>query len=940
MQKLIVCAIVFLTIMPSARADSSSSKQPTNGEPGEDVVSKICELSGKVINSDTGEPVPYFHLLHIESNGGLIEHLETDEKGSFHTTAARGSQRYFQLDRSRLGTYIIDRNRQDNFVLFHGIIRTDMKDLIFRVKLWPVKVLAGEVLDRVGGAVSNASVYIHSDVPAVKTDSSGIFRIQVAPTDRDFDLFAISEDMNQAGLVHLKAGATAATINLQPTASYKGQVIDTEGRPVGPFQFIVGLRLNGSDNDCLQQQLQADTDGTFTIDYLYPKINYLFWWFPDEQINRTIGEYGSKTIDLTKHPSNKNIEIVVEQYLNKISGRVHNADGAPVVGAKIMIVTRSIQAQYRRGRAIYSDEQGRFSHQNLTDGEALIYIYAKGYKSREIWTSTNADNLDIALRLPSQTSICEVHVVDDDYIPISNASVNLSFIESGRFLISDTATTNTEGEAEFKFKDFGDNIQAYGTISCDLNGYDLAYNSISDDCDSQVKLVLHHAGENWSGRIVEPQQNPVAGAKLYLISMAQRVKTPQRKTIQGLNQSSFSDPSELTLLTQTDAKGEFVLHRFNKKDFVRITVKAPGFKSQQIDFSPQDNTATVSVPHGFSIVKNFVFELFPGVAIVKGLVVEESSGEPLPNANIVLRAQNKTGRDVITSEDGTFAVEDLEPGEYVPVMKASGGATDKHYVCVPDSFNAEAGKTMQVTLKARDGIALKGRLIESKTQQRPPAKRIYLEARLKSGQTISSDSIDENGNWQLLLPPGDYDLYCSILLDDIPRFVDSEEPLAVTVEDREDSVLTLEISDRGSLSLHPPSLVGRAMPDFKALNLSSLPVETSNEVLLICFFDMQQRPSRNCIMQLVKRAQELKAKDVSVVAVQASKIKREKLDEWIKENDIDFPVGMIMGDEKKIRFDWGIKSLPWLMLTDRNHVVTAEGFGLDELDARISSMNK
>jgi len=41
---------------------------------------------------------------------------------------------------------------------------------------------------------------------------------------------------------------------------------------------------------------------------------------------------------------------------------------------------------------------------------------------------------------------------------------------------------------------------------------------------------------------------------------------------------------------------------------------------------------------------------------------------------------------------------------------------------------------------------------------------------------------------------------------------------------------------------------------------------------------------------------------------------------------------MIQGDVEKTRFTWGVKSLPWLILTDRNHVVAAEGFALAELD--------
>jgi hypothetical protein len=44
---------------------------------------------------------------------------------------------------------------------------------------------------------------------------------------------------------------------------------------------------------------------------------------------------------------------------------------------------------------------------------------------------------------------------------------------------------------------------------------------------------------------------------------------------------------------------------------------------------------------------------------------------------------------------------------------------------------------------------------------------------------------------------------------------------------------------------------------------------------------------------------------------------------------------MIQGDKEKTCFNWGVKSLPWLTLTNRKHVVIAEGFGVDELDDKI-----
>jgi hypothetical protein len=89
---------------------------------------------------------------------------------------------------------------------------------------------------------------------------------------------------------------------------------------------------------------------------------------------------------------------------------------------------------------------------------------------------------------------------------------------------------------------------------------------------------------------------------------------------------------------------------------------------------------------------------------------------------------------------------------------------------------------------------------------------------------------------------------------------------------------------------------------------------------------------------LIKQAEELKGKDVIVVAVQASQVDRGVLDKWIKENNTPFPAGMIHEDAERVRLAWGVKSLPWLILTDRKHIVRVENFGLAELDEKIETV--
>ena len=139
----------------------------------------------------------------------------------------------------------------------------------------------------------------------------------------------------------------------------------------------------------------------------------------------------------------------------------------------------------------------------------------------------------------------------------------------------------------------------------------------------------------------------------------------------------------------------------------------------------------------------------------------------------------------------------------------------------------------------------------------------------------------------------------------------------------------------GVKTIVTPTLSGKSLPDMKDFGINLSPADVNNKSMLVCFFDMEQRPSRNCILQISKKAKEIKEKGIYTIAVQASKIERSKLDEWKKENNISFPVGMIEGDSEKTRSEWGVKSLPWLILTDKKHVVVAEGFSIDELDEKI-----
>jgi hypothetical protein len=92
--------------------------------------------------------------------------------------------------------------------------------------------------------------------------------------------------------------------------------------------------------------------------------------------------------------------------------------------------------------------------------------------------------------------------------------------------------------------------------------------------------------------------------------------------------------------------------------------------------------------------------------------------------------------------------------------------------------------------------------------------------------------------------------------------------------------------------------------------------------------------------QLIGQSERLKEKGVLVIAVQVSQVDGEMLNGWLDKNESTFVVGTIEGDIEKVRFKWGAKTIPWLMLADSNGIVVTEGFSIYELEDKLKATNQ
>jgi hypothetical protein len=136
----------------------------------------------------------------------------------------------------------------------------------------------------------------------------------------------------------------------------------------------------------------------------------------------------------------------------------------------------------------------------------------------------------------------------------------------------------------------------------------------------------------------------------------------------------------------------------------------------------------------------------------------------------------------------------------------------------------------------------------------------------------------------------------------------------------------------------PPDMVGKSIPGLDGIQLDGEPNALNDKPLLLCFWDPDQRPSRRCLRQLAERAPQLGKRGVVLVAIQSAKADSRASDPWPKELRDYCRTGTTQGDSSQIQFAWGVRSLPWLILTDNRHVVRAEGFAVNELGDKLQGL--
>ena len=137
----------------------------------------------------------------------------------------------------------------------------------------------------------------------------------------------------------------------------------------------------------------------------------------------------------------------------------------------------------------------------------------------------------------------------------------------------------------------------------------------------------------------------------------------------------------------------------------------------------------------------------------------------------------------------------------------------------------------------------------------------------------------------------------------------------------------------------PESLMGKTLPDLKTLGESCDTPSLAGKALLICFWNMEQRPARRCLMQLAQQTESLAHQGIEPLAIHTGPVDPTRLENWLETYNISIASIILQANIEKTQFAWGVRALPWLILTDQDHQVIADGFPLQELSQKMQSLN-
>jgi protocatechuate 3,4-dioxygenase beta subunit len=787
--------------------------------------------------------------------------------------------------------------------------------------------LGGIVQDTEGNAIAGADVHIsiYSEEPSgrsnvnrgVRTDAEGRWRIDGITGDVErFTLQVRHPDYGGdngrnrqiSGDALINARALKLIETLEKGLTITGHVLDEMGQPVADATVMLAQQSYNA------MYSLTDTSGAFRLACSSDRSVYRE--LPSLIIEASGYAPTRQNIDIK--PNSKTLEFRLKRGRNVVC-HVVDTNGQPVSGAWTVVEPLSNYRDYSVWLEDTSD-WGEFQIPDAPQNDMKLTVGKEGYIAIRDHIVTASENEVI---VTMKRAMCIHGTVTDAETgkPIPNFEIAAVSTTGGR-TNTGSPVAFVEGRYEISFDEAQPET---GQLKAFAVGYEPA-------TSREVKIDEGDYAINFKLARSASFDQATAGRPREQISPA----GPRRIT--GMVRDEYGKPVPNAVVVTYPQAGETVT---NAKGAFTLKLREPG-----ATFSPQREEITYLVVRQKerNLAAALTFDtsadtvdvtLTPG-AILSGKIVDvEGKGIGSAQLSLTFWITNiGYGRReaVEIDEAGHYEIRAIPAGQRYSVNASAEGYGER-YVQVNTNDVVNQRLEVEPLVLAVANLSASGIVVDDLDQ--PIAGiRIYAYG---NGQPSRETFADTEGRFTIEnVCPGRINIQANSKGDSVPRFHGDAQAEGGATNIK---IIVYQMDEHGRrVPSRPPSLAGKTLPDLKELGIEISPDDIEGKRILVCFLDFEQRPSRQCMTQLVKQAEQLNNKGVTIIAVQASKMDQEALNEWVKKYNVPFSVGMVQGDAEKTCFNWGVQSLPWLILIDSRHIVSSEGFGISELDGKIKAV--